>query len=89
MGVRPPVGHPPFHRTVVVGGAIVVGAYYPYYPYYPYPYYPPMYAPPPAYIEQGTGPYYYCPDYGDYYPRVATCPSQWMQVYPAQGGYPN
>jgi hypothetical protein len=87
---------------VFIGGAVVVGApfFYPYpYPYdYPPPAYPaPAYAQPPAYVEQGVeqgaGPYYYCPDYGDYYPNVAACPSQWMEVSPGvspgQSGYPN
>jgi len=79
------VGRPHhFHRhPVVVGGAVVVAAPL----YYPYPYYPPVYAAPayvepPVYIEQASEVRYYCPDYRDYYPNVATCPSQWMQVVP-------
>ncbi len=80
------VARPQFFRrsTVVIGGAFVVAA--PFYPY-PYPYYPPAYpqayAQPPAYVEQGGqggNVYYYCPDYRDYYPNVASCPSPWMQV---------
>jgi len=91
VNVRPApviVARPHFFRrsTVVIGGAVVVAA--PFYPYpYPYPYYPPAYpqayAQPPAYVEQGGqggNVYYYCPDYRDYYPNVASCPSPWMQV---------
>ncbi len=90
------VGRPPFfHRhRVFVGGTVVIGApfFYPYYPYYPYypPVYaaPPVYSEPPAYIEQGGGVYYYCPDYNDYYPNVASCPSQWVPVSGTAGEYP-
>jgi hypothetical protein len=92
-------GHP--YWRPAVGGAIVIGTtffypyyYYPYYyPYYPY-YYPPAYAAapaysePPTYVEQGPGVQYYCPDYRDYYPNVATCPSQWLQVIPDGAGAP-
>ncbi len=94
VGVRPGpvfVGRPPFfHRhRVFVGGTIVVGApfFYPYYPYYP-PVYPVPYSEPPAYIEQGGGVYYYCPDYNDYYPNVSSCPSQWVPVSGTAGEYP-
>lgn len=45
-----------------------------------YPVYTPV--PVPVYVEQSSQVYYYCPDYRDYYPNVATCPSQWMQVIP-------
>jgi len=98
---RPPVfvGRPPFfpHRRVVVGTTVVVGApffWYPPYPYpYPYPYAPEYgstgYAQPPTYVEQGTEVRYYCPDYQDYYPNVASCPSPWMKVLPDTGAYPN
>jgi len=83
VGVRPGfVGRPPFFRhRVFVGGTVIVGApfFYPYYPYYP-PVYAAPYAEPPAYIEQGAGVYYYCPDYNDYYPNVSSCPSQWVPV---------
>jgi hypothetical protein len=81
-----PVARSPrfFHRgAVFVGGAVVLAA--PFYPYpypYPYPYYPPAYTEPPAYVEQGGNVYYYCPDYRDYYPNVASCPSPWMKVLP-------
>ena len=83
VGVRPGpvfVGRPPFfHRhRVFVGGTIVVGAPF-FYPYYP-PVYPVPYSEPPAYIEQGGGVYYYCPDYNDYYPNVPSCPSHWVPV---------
>jgi len=95
VSVRPGpvfIGRPPFFRhRVVVGGAIVVGA--PFFYSYPYPYYyppaAPVYSQPPTYIEQGGGPYYYCPDYRDYYPNVSTCPSPWLQVLPGGSGYPN
>jgi len=51
----------------------------------------PVYAPVPApvYVEQSSEVYYYCPDYRDYYPNVATCPSQWMQVIPRAVGTTN
>jgi len=45
-----------------------------------YPVYTPV--PVPVYVEQSSEVRYYCPDYRDYYPNVATCPSQWMQVIP-------
>ena len=89
-GVNPvrPVFPP---RTVIfVGGGFFLG-----WPYYYPPYYPPAYAEapayadPPAYVEQGDDVRYYCPDYGDYYPNVSTCPSQWLQVLPDAGGYSN
>jgi hypothetical protein len=81
--VRPaPAGvvHPRFFRrsTVVIGGVVVAAPFYP----YPYPYYAPAYVEPPVYVEQGGTVYYYCPDYGDYYPNVASCPSPWMKVLP-------
>ena len=90
VGVRPGpvfIGRPPFfHRhRVFVGGTVIIGAPF-FYPYYPY--YPPVYAPPPAYIEQGGGVYYYCPDYNDYYPNVSTCPSQWVPVSATANEYP-
>ncbi len=74
------VGRPPFfhRRRVFVGSTIVVGAPF-FYPYYP-PVYPVPYSEPPAYIEQGSGVYYYCPDYNDYYPNVPSCPSHWVPV---------
>jgi len=92
VGVRPGfVGRPPFfhRRHVFVGGPVIVGApfFYPYYPYYP-PVYAAPYAEPPAYIEQGGGVYYYCPDYNDYYPNVSSCPSQWVPVSANAGEYP-
>jgi hypothetical protein len=89
VGVRPGpvfVGRPPFfHRQrVFVGGTVIIGAPL----FFPYPYYPPVYVPPPAYIEQGGGVYYYCPDYNDYYPNVASCPSQWVPVSSTASEYP-
>ncbi|TMG92568.1 MAG: hypothetical protein E6H72_06655 [Betaproteobacteria bacterium] len=89
MGVRPGfVGRPPFfHRhRVFVGSTVVIGAPF-YYPYYP-PVYAAPYAEPPAYIEQGGGVYYYCPDYNDYYPNVSSCPSQWVPVSASAGEAP-
>ena len=44
----------------------------------PAPVYVPVYPPIPASADLR----YYCPDYRDYYPNVATCPSQWLQVVP-------
>ena len=89
-------GYP--HWRPIVGGAVVIGApffypyYYPYYPYYYPPAYPeaPVYSEPPTYIEQGSNIQfqYYCPDYRDYYPNVASCPSPWMQVVPGGAGAP-
>jgi hypothetical protein len=93
VGVRPGpafIGRPPFfHRhRAFVGGTVIVGAPF----FFPYPYYPPVYAAPyaepPAYIEQGGGVYYYCPDYNDYYPNVPSCPSQWVPVSGAANEYP-
>ena len=52
-----------------------------------YPVYTPV--PVPVYVEQGSELRYYCPDYRDYYPNVATCPSQWMQVIPRAVGTTN
>jgi hypothetical protein len=57
--------------------------------YYP----PPPYYAAPAYVDQGyaTPGYgdpaaadirYYCAEYRDYYPRVASCPSPWLKVMP-------
>ena len=88
------IGRPGFrHPHPVVRSTIVVGVpfFYPYYPYYYPPVYPaPVYSEPPAYIEQGANIQYYCPDYRDYYPNVASCPSPWMQVVPdGTGAYPN
>jgi hypothetical protein len=96
VGVRPPVfvGRPPFfpHNRVIVGTTVVVGApFYWYPPYYPYPYVAPAYGgsyePTPTYVEQGSEIRYYCPDYRDYYPNVASCPSPWLQVVPDTGSY--
>lgn len=85
-----PVISPVFpSRTVVIGGAFFLGWPYYYPPYYPPAYAAPAYADPPVYVEQGDGVLYYCPDYRDYYPNVAECPSPWMQVLPGASGYPN
>lgn len=101
-GVRPGpiVGRPGFppRRVIVGGGAVIVAAPYFWYPPYPYAYQYPYVAPAyggsayeetPQYIEQGSQIRYYCPDYQDYYPNVQNCPSQWMQVVPDTGAYPN
>jgi hypothetical protein len=77
---------------------VVVSAPLFWYPPYPYPYGYPYVAPAyggsaytetPQYVEQGDSIRYYCPDYRDYYPNVASCPSPWMQVVPDQGAYTN
>ena len=62
------------HNHVVYGSTVVVTA----------PVFYPAYTtvPAPVYVEQSSDLRYYCPDYRDYYPNVATCPSQWMQVIP-------
>jgi len=69
------------HNHVVYGSTVVVTA-----PVF-YPVYTPV--PAPVYVEQSSEVYYYCPDYRDYYPNVATCPSQWMQVIPRAVGTTN
>jgi hypothetical protein len=33
----------------------------------------------PAYVA--PSPAYFCPEYGDYYPRVPACPGPWQLVY--------
>jgi len=63
------------------GSTVILGAPF----FFPPPVYfatAPVYTEPPVYIEQGSQVYYYCQDYRDYYPRVATCPSPWVQVLP-------
>jgi hypothetical protein len=65
----------------VFGSTVVVAA-----PFF-YPVYVPV--PAPVYVEQSSDLRYYCPDYRDYYPNVATCPSQWMQVIPGAAGTTN
>lgn len=102
-GHPPPIRHPGpvfvgrpghYHTRPVVVAAPFFYPYYYYYPYYPY-YYPsaypaPAYSESPTYVEQGPSILYYCPDYRDYYPNVATCPSPWLQVLPqGTGAYPN
>ena len=76
--------HPGNLRKVITVAAPFYG--YPYYPYYPYDAYPPVYPAPvysePTYIEQDSDIHYFCPDYNDYYPTVATCPSAWIKVAP-------
>jgi hypothetical protein len=69
------------HNRVVYGSTVVVAA-----PFF-YPVYTPV--PAPVYVEQSSDLRYYCPDYRDYYPNVATCPSQWMQVIPGAVGTTN
>lgn len=68
--------------------------HYGYRPYYSSPIvvtapiYVPIYTPVPvpASGEPSSDLRYYCPDYRDYYPNVATCPSQWLQVVPGPVG---
>ena len=55
------------HRTVVVTAPVYVPVYTP--------------VPEPVHVG-GSDLRYFCPDYRDYYPNVATCPSQWLQVVP-------
>jgi hypothetical protein len=87
------VGRPGFHGHPIVRSTIIIGAPFFFYPYtyYAPPVYPAaVYSEPPAYVEQGASVLYYCPDYRDYYPNVASCPSPWMQVVPdGTGAYPN
>lgn len=93
QGVRPIISvHPqpgvvirhhrhPRRTRFIVGSTVILGAPF----FYPPPVYvapAPVYAEPPVYIEQGSQIYYYCPDYREYYPNVATCPSPWLQVLP-------
>ena len=66
--------HPHGHHGHHHSSTVVVTA-----PFF-YPVYTPV--PVPVYVEQSSEVRYYCPDYRDYYPNVATCPSQWMQVIP-------
>jgi len=87
-GGRPGVHHGHHNRPIVVvrpgwwrwphhhqhSSTVVVTA-----PFF-YPVYTPV--PTPVYVEQSSEVRYYCPDYRDYYPNVATCPSQWLQVIP-------
>jgi len=51
---------------------------------YPYPVY--AYPPPTAYARSYAPPepayWYYCPDYGVYYPYVQQCPTEWLKVIP-------
>jgi hypothetical protein len=72
-----PGGHHGHHHS----STVVVAA-----PFF-YPVYTPV--PVPVYVEQSSEVRYYCPDYRDYYPNVATCPSQWMQVIPGAVGTTN
>lgn len=77
--------HPyPYHHHnshFFYGGTVILGAPF-FFP--PQVYVAPaaVYTEPPVYIEQASQVYYYCQDYRDYYPRVATCPSPWVQVLP-------
>jgi hypothetical protein len=54
----------------------------------PAPVYVPIYTPVPVpvHVEPGSDLRYFCPDYRDYYPNVASCPSQWLQVVPGTLG---
>jgi len=73
--------HHPSRTRFIFGSTVILGAPF----FYPPPVYiapAPVYTEPPVYIEQSSQVYYYCPDYRDYYPNVATCPSPWLQVLP-------
>ncbi|MGB5079467.1 MAG: hypothetical protein WBO23_01855, partial [Burkholderiales bacterium] len=79
--------HRPHRNHVFIGSTVILGAPL----FFPPPVYAvpvPVYTEPPVYIEQSSQVYYYCPDYRDYYPNVATCPSAWLQVLP-EGVSPN
>ena len=54
-----------------------VGPYWYWYPVAVYPY-PDLYTPP----YQASGYSYWCDFYHNYYPNVATCPSEWQAVEP-------
>jgi hypothetical protein len=44
---------------------------------------PPIYyAPPVAQVAPQQQIFYYCADYREYYPRVESCPSNWLRVLP-------
>ena len=79
------------YRPIVVGSAIVLAGPLLYYFFYPpgYPVYAvPAYADPPIYVDPAAA-RYYCPDYRDYYPNVAACPSPWLEVLPDPSMDPN
>jgi hypothetical protein len=73
------------HRPHVVRTITVFAPVYALPRYYPVP----VYVAPPApavYIEQPQAPsqawWYYCPQYGAYYPHVQSCPVPWQRVVP-------
>ena len=88
-------GHSGHNHGRLIGAVILPWWWYQQYHHHHYsstvvvttPVYTPV--PVPVYVEQGSDLRYYCPDYRDYYPNVATCPSQWLQVVPAAAGYAN
>ncbi len=50
-------------------------------------YYGPSHAYPPVYLAPGPDVHYFCPTYGDYYPRVPVCPLGWEPVVQPPGPY--
>lgn len=71
----PPLSVYPAPRLVIPPRVVYAGpAAYGYYGY----------ATPPAYYAPPAPPqvWYFCPDYGQYYPQVNNCPSPWVRVLP-------
>src|SRR5262245_14321096 len=68
---------------VFVGGGVGAPFWQPAYAY-PYPAY--AYAPPTVYAQSYVPPepvyWYYCQDYGTYYPYIQQCPTEWLKVLP-------
>jgi hypothetical protein len=96
-GGRPGVhhGHRPGHHRPHLIGAVVLPWWWWHLHYghhhhhsttvvVPAPVHVPVYPPNPAYppTPASADLLYYCPDHRDFYPNVATCPSQWLQVIP-------
>lgn len=99
-------GHGQGYGHVRLYGGIVIDPFFgPWYPpsayYYP-PYAPPVLvapAPPPVYIEQGSGSvslpaspqaayWYYCRTSNSYYPYARDCPEAWVKVAPQPPNQP-
>jgi hypothetical protein len=96
-GGRPGVhhGHRPGHHRPHLIGAVVLPWWWWHLHYghhhhhsttvvVPAPVHVPVSPPNPAYppTPASADLLYYCPDHRDFYPNVATCPSQWLQVIP-------
>jgi len=64
---------------VGVGAPLWRPAYAHTYPVYAYPL-PTVYAQ--SYVPPEPPYWYYCPDYGAYYPYVQQCPTEWLKVVP-------